>query len=189
MIQELYSSGALNCVYAIVALVSFLFAVLSLIGTEFGDVLDFDADVDADTGFDFANVSPFALAVFGATFGLVGLITSLWVDMAPIPSILVSAVCGLIIGGLAQGLFLYVLSPSRSSHYSLQNDAIGREAEVTISIPENGMGQIAFNNVSGRISLGARSATGERISVGDLVIIEKVVGRSAVVRTVKEESP
>jgi membrane protein implicated in regulation of membrane protease activity len=186
--QDLFSAGALGCVYALVAFVSFLFAIMSLIGTEFGDVLDFDVDADADTGFDFANVSPFALAVFGATFGLVGLITLIWFEMEAIPSILISTVSGIVVGGLAQLLFLYVLSPSKSSHFSLEKDAVGIEAQVTITVPAEGQGQITFNNVSGRVQLGARSATGEEISNGEIVIIERIVGRAALVRPVDVES-
>lgn len=187
MFDGLGSWTALTCVYAFVAAISFLFAVLSLIGTEFGDVLDVDVDAGADTGFDFASVSPFALAVFGATFGLVGMITSTWLEMDPIPSILISAASGLLVGGLAQALFLYVLSPSKSSHFSLEDDALGREAQVTITIPASGKGQITFNNVSGRVRLGARSATGESIANGEFVVIEKISGRNAVVRPIPKE--
>ncbi len=186
--QDLFSAGALGCVYALVAFVSFLFAVMSLIGTDFGDALDFDVDADADTGFEFANVSPFALATFGATFGLVGLITLIWFEMEPIPSILISTVSGIVIGGLAQLLFLYVLSPSKSSHYSLEKDAVGIEAQVTITVPAKGQGQITFSNVSGRVQLGARSATGEEISTGKIVVIERIVGRAAIVRPADVES-
>jgi membrane protein implicated in regulation of membrane protease activity len=180
MLQDLFSSGFLNFVYAAIVLISFLFALFSLIGMEVGDALDFDADTDG--GFDLLSVSPFGLAMFGAAFGLAGLISRLWLDMEAIPSILVATFSGLVIGGLAQAFFLYFLSPSRSSHYSLEQDAVGREAEVTITIPAEGLGQIAFNNVSGRVTVGARSATDERISSGDLVIIEKIVGRVAQVR-------
>ena len=186
MLDQLSSWGALTCVYAFVGAISFLFALLSLIGTEFGDVLDVDVDADADTGVDFASVSPFAMAVFGATFGLVGMITIVWLEMSPIPSILISSAAGLLVGGVAQGLFLYVLSPSKSSHYSLE-DAIGQEAQVSITIPATGQGQVTFNNISGRVRLGARSATGESIPNGQFVIIEKVTGRNAVVRPVKME--
>jgi hypothetical protein len=179
--------SALSCVFASVALISFLFAVLSLIGTEFGDVLDVDGDVDSD--FDFANVSPFALATFGATFGLVGLICSVWLELGPITSIIIATIAGVIVGGLAQLLFIYVLSPSKSSHYSLHDDAVGREAQVTVTIPAEGQGHIAFYNVSGRVNLGARSATGEEIDVGEFVTIERIIGRSAVVRPLEIDEP
>jgi hypothetical protein len=185
MLQDLFSSGILNLVYAVIVLVSFLFALISLIGAEVGDALDLDPD--ADGGFDLLSVSPFALAMFGAAFGLTGLISRLWLDLETIPSILVATVGGLVIGGISQAIFVYFFSPSKSSHYSLERDAIGREAEVIITIPSEGLGQIAYNNVSGRVTVGARSATDERISSGDLVLIEKIVGRVALVRPAGDE--
>lgn len=181
MIDAFLATGTLNIVYVVIIGISFLFAMVSLLGAELGDVLDFDVDADADGGLDFVNISPFALAMFGATFGLVGLITRLWLEMEAIPSILWAASLGLLIGGVAQGLFVYVLSPSKSSHFSLDNDAIGREAEVIITIPGDGRGQITFDNVSGRVTLGARSATGRKIRTGEIVTIERIVGRMAVV--------
>lgn len=187
MLDQVLTMGALNCVYAVVAFVSFIFAVLSLIGHEFGDILDFHGDVDTHTDLDFAHISPFALAMFGATFGLVGLITTIWLEMDAVPSILVSAGVGVVVGGVAQALFIFVLSPSKSSHFSLEQDAIGREAEVTITIPGEGQGQIAYSNVSGRVKLGARSLTGEKISTGQLVTIVHIVGRSAMVRPIEKK--
>ena len=189
--MDILGFTALQCVYGLVALVSFLFAVISLLGAEVGDALDVGADVDVDADVDagggFANVSPFAIAVFGATFGLVGMITSGWAEMDPIPSILIATASGIVVGGLAHVLFIYVLSPSRSSHFSLQDDAVGREVEVTISIPADGKGQVAYTNVSGRVTLGARSLTGEAISAGKTVVIERVSGRNAFVRPVDSE--
>jgi membrane protein implicated in regulation of membrane protease activity len=186
MFEEFFSSGALNFVYAAAVIVSFVFAIMSLIGAEFGDALDFDADVDAD-GIDFLSISPFGLAMFGATFGLVGLITSLWFDMSAGASLFWAIVIGLMIGVLAQLLFLYVFSPSRSSHYSLTADAVGRDAQVIITVPTDGLGKIAFDNVSGRVTLGARSATGKQIVSGEAVRIEQVTGRVAIVRPVGDE--
>ena len=188
MLDALFASGTLNLVYTIVFAISFIFALVSLIGAELGDVFDFDVDADSDGIFDFVSISPFALAMFGSIFGMVGLITRLWLEMEPIPSIIISAISGIIIGAAAQAFFLYVLSPSKSSHFSLSDDAIGREAEVIISIPPKGLGQITFNNVSGRVTLGARSSTGQEINSGDLVTIEKIVGRVAIVQPFVEEN-
>jgi len=185
MLDELFASGALNLVYATIMGLSFIFALLSLLGAELGEALDFDLDLDADADIDFVNISPFALAMFGATFGLVGLITRIWFEMEAIPSVLWATGLGLVLGGAGQAFFIYVLSPSKSSHYSLQDDAIGREAEVITSIPSSGLGEIAFNNVSGRVKLGARSATGEPIDYGDIVTIERIVGRVALVQPSK----
>jgi hypothetical protein len=186
MLQEFLASGTLNLIYAGLVLISFVFAVITLVGAEFGDALDFDVDVDADTGVDVASISPFALAMFGATFGLTGLITRIWFEMKAVPSILWSVGIGVVVGGLAQVLFIYVLSPSRSSHFSLADDAVGREVEVIVTIPDNGLGQIAYDNISGRVTLGARSAVGKEIKRGETVIIEKITGRVAFVRSAEE---
>lgn len=184
MIQELLASGTLNIVYASAVLVSFVFAVITLLGAEAGDAFDLDIDIDADAdgGFDFVSISPFSLAMFGATFGLTGLVTRLWLEMEVIPSILWAAGIGIIVGIAAQVLFIYVLSPSKSSHFRLADDATGREAEVIITIPANGRGSIAFDNVSGRMTLGARSSTGKQIKRGEFVTIERIIGRIAVVQ-------
>ena len=184
--MDFFSSSAIDFVYAGIVVISFIFALLSLIGLGIGEVLDFDVDTDSDGIFDI-GVSPFSLAVFGSAFGITGLITHLWLEMEVIPSILWATGVGLLFGGLAQVFFLYILSPSKSSHFSLEEEAIGREAEVIISIPVDGLGKIAFRNVGGRITLGARSATGESISTGKLVKIEKLIGRSALVRPLNDQ--
>lgn len=184
MIQEFLTSGALNIIYAAAVLVSFVFAMMTLFGAGITDAFDFDVDVDVDTDadFDFLSISPFALAMFGAAFGLTGLITRIAFDMGAAASLFWAAVIGLIVGALAQVLFLYVLSPSKSSHYSLADVASGREAEVIISIPAEGLGTIAFDTLSGRVTLGARSSMGKQIAKGQAVTIEKVNGRVAIVR-------
>lgn len=187
MLQEFLASGTLNIVYAAAVFTSFIFAVIILLGAEFGDAVGLGGEADADTGVDFISVSPFALAMFGASFGITGLVTRLWLEMSAIPSIAISAVAGFVVGAAAQVFFIYVLSPSKSSHYSLQQDAVHRQAEVITTIPANGLGEIAFDNISGRVKLGARSATGKQIRRGTLVRIERITGRVAIVTPVEEE--
>jgi len=184
MLKEFLASGTLNLVFAGTVLTSFIFAVISLLGAGLGDAIDFDADADVDADFDFISVSPFALAIFGATFGMTGLITRSWLEMEAIPSILWAVGTGLLVGGVAQVFFIYVLSPSRSSHYSLSRDAVGREVEVITTIPDDGLGEIAYDNVGGRVKLGARSVTGSKIMRGEIVSIERISGRVAQVRPV-----
>lgn len=176
----------LDIVYAGIVIVSFLFAFLSLIGAGLDQVFDFDLGTDGEGPFDLVGISPFSAAVFGSAFGLTGLITHLWLEMEAIPSVLWATGVGLLFGGVAQVFFLYVLSPSKSSHFSLERDTIGNEAEVTVAIPSDGLGQISFTNVSGRVGLGARSGTGKEIATGTLVIIKKVVGRVAIVEPSEE---
>jgi membrane protein implicated in regulation of membrane protease activity len=182
MLQELLASGTLNLIYATIIVISFLFAVLSLLGLEIGDALDFDTD----TGLDFISISPFALAMFGSAFGLAGLLTRIWLEMDAIPSILWALGVGVLFGALAQLFFLAVLSPSKSSHFSFREDAINREAQVVLTIPKDGIGSVTYTNISGRVTLGARSATGQPIEAGALVVIERLAGRVAMVRRLEE---
>jgi len=184
--QEFFSGGALNFVYAAAVVVSFIFAIVALLGTEFGDAFTLHGGMEAETGVDFISMSPFGLAMFGAAFGLTGLITRLWFGMNAGLSLFWAALAGLLIGGLAQALFLYVFASSKSSHYSLSTDAVGRDAQVIITVPAEGLGKITFDNVSGRVTLGARSATGKQIANGQAVRIEEVTGRVALVRPVDE---
>ena len=181
MIAELLNSGPLNITYAIVLGVSFLFAVLSLLGAELGDVLDFDVDVEGD-GIDFINISPFALAMFGSVFGLTGLVTRTGFNMGVAGSLVWASLLGTVVGIGAQAFFIGVLAPSRSSHIDIEDEGVGQSADVITTIPATGKGLIAFENRSGRVQLGARSVNGEPISTGEAVVIEKIAGRVAYVR-------
>ena len=192
MMQNFLNAGALNLIYAAAVFVSFIYAMMMLFGAGLGDVFDFDFDGDmdvdpgVDTDFDFLSISPFALAMFGAAFGLIGLITRIAFNMGAAASLFWATVFGLIVGTMAQLLFLYVFTPSKSSHYSLADVAVGRDAEVIITIPAEGLGTIAFDPVSGRVTLGARSATGKAVAKGQTVSIDKISGRVAVVRLAGE---
>lgn len=185
MFEEFLASGTLNIVYALCVIISSIFVAILLLGAEVGDALDLDLDVDGDvdSGIDFLNISPFALATFASTFGIVGLFTRIWFDMAAPPSIMWALAFGLIVGGLGQAFFIFILSPSKSSHFSLNDDAVGREAEVVLTIPSDGLGEIAYDNKSGRVKLGARSASGKQIGRGQFVKIERINGRIALVHT------
>lgn len=179
--QEFLNSGPLNLTYAGVLGISFIFALISLIGSEIGDALDFDADVDSD-GIDFANISPFAMAMFGATFGLIGLVTRIAYNLPAANSILWSAIGGFIVAAGSQALFIYVLSPTTTSHVNLTNDVVGRVVDVIIPIPSKGKGTVAYDGKTGRVTMGAISQDGRKISTGQPVYVEKIVGRVAYVR-------
>lgn len=193
---EIITSDSLVLIYAILLALSLVFVVLNLIGADLGDAFDFDLDLDfdvdieaeADPGFNFPSISPFAIAVFMASFGAFGIFTRLGMGMTQIGSIGVSMFVGLLFGAAAQALFVYVLSPTKSSHFSLADDAEGRRADVIVSIPANGKGTITFDNASGRLTLAAQSKSGQPINTGKSVIIEKIVGRVAHVYPIGEDA-
>ena len=61
MFEEFFSSGALNFVYAAAVIGSFIFAIVTLFGAEFGDAFDLDADIEAggDVAGKFKPADPF----------------------------------------------------------------------------------------------------------------------------------
>ena len=181
MLQDFADLSTLDFIYIIVLGVSFIFALMSLLGAEAGHALNMDVHVDSHT-LDFVHVSPFALAAFGATFGLAGLLTRVWLGMSAMNSVLWAAGAGLVFGIAAQAVFVYVLSPTKSSHYSLEKEAVGQAATVIVTIPADGRGQIALDLANGRITLGAQSDVGKSIHTGEAVVIDRIIGRIAFVR-------
>ncbi|MFQ5434701.1 MAG: NfeD family protein, partial [Anaerolineae bacterium] len=107
--------------------------------------------------------------------------TRLWLEMGQVPSIIWSTDVGVLVGGAAQAFFIYILSPTKSGHVNLAEDAMGREVEVITTIPGTGLGEISFDSTGGHVKLGARSAHGKQIKRGEVVIIERVTGRVAIV--------
>ena len=121
------------------------------------------------------------MAMFGAAFGLAGLVTRIVYDMPAIPSVLWSALAGILVAGLAQALFIYVLLPTTTSHVKLTDDATGRTVDVIITIPSKGKGTVAYDGKAGRVTLAAISSNGRKINNGESVVVEKIVGRVAYV--------
>jgi len=88
------------------------------------------------------------------------------------------------VGIVAQGFFLYILSPTISSEVR-QARLIGQVAEITTPIPVNGVGQIAFVAEGSRVTYSAR-ATDEQSAFerGTPVRIERIVGGMAYVSAI-----
>jgi hypothetical protein len=82
---------------------------------------------------------------------------------------------GLVVGGIAQLLFIYVFSPQTSS-LRTQQDVVGLSAEVIIPIPEGGVGQIALVARGSRVTYSARTKPGLSFKQGDLVRVVELVG-------------
>ncbi|HSH01662.1 MAG TPA: hypothetical protein VLL52_04025 [Anaerolineae bacterium] len=186
MMDDLIATGTLNVAYAGMLMLSIVFTLISLLGVGAGEALDFDMEIDTDGSFDFISVSPFALALFFATFGAMGLVTRLGLGMEAVQSLVVATVAALAVGIMGQAFFVYILSPTVSSNFTLE-DLVGREAEVVTTIPADGRGEIGINNASGRLKLAARSTDHESIAVSSIVVIERLSGRLAIVSPVEDK--
>ncbi len=173
----------LDTAYLVFVAIGFIWAVLILLGQGAGG-LDIGADVDVDTGdvpsFDHGEVglpsiSPMSIAGFITAFGAFGIISrQLW-GATPVTSLIYAVVGGVVVGVAAQLLFIFVFSPQTSSLRS-RSDIVGLTAEVTIPIPDSGVGQIAVVSRGTRATYSARAKAGQTFKQGELVRIVELVG-------------
>ena len=181
--------GLLNLVYLILVIIGFIYALLALLGQGIGelDLPDFDLDLDSGDvpSFDHGeiglpSISPMSIASFMTAFGAFGLISSQLYNASTGTSLLFAIGGGLIVGGIAQAMFIYVFSPQTSS-LRTQQDIVGLTAQVITPIPTDGVGQIAVVSRGSRTTYSARTKTDITFKQGDTVQIVELVGNIAFV--------
>ena len=150
--------------------------VMVVISFLFGGLLDLAFDMDG---------GPFSgpvLASFLVLFGAAGLILRHGFEFGPVPSALGAGAFGFVGSAVFYGAFLkLILGQEGGTTYDPALMA-GREAEVITGIPANGTGEITFDTSSGRVGGPARSSTGEDIPNHSLVVIDRHVGGTFLVR-------
>jgi membrane protein implicated in regulation of membrane protease activity len=174
-------------IYFICCTVGLLFTVVSAV---MGDVFgghDAHADVGtgghAEAGFEHTGlpgVSPFSpttLAAFITAFGGFGMIfsridatRSVWIS-APL-----SALAGLLIAGGVFLMFNKIFSKTQSSSESRVATLVGISATVITTIPQHGVGEIAYVHGGSRYTAPARSESGAAVTNGQTVKIHRIVG-------------
>ena len=186
MSEFLQSLGVLNLVYLTLLVIGFIYALLSLLGQGIGE-LDIDLGLDGGDvpSFDqgeigLASISPMSIASFVTAFGAFGIISSQLFGASTVVSLLTAVGGGLVVGIIAQLIFIYVFSPQISSTRT-KLDIIGTSAEVITPIPEDGVGQIALVSRGSRVTYSARTKSGHSFKQGDLVRVVELVGSIAFV--------
>jgi hypothetical protein len=186
-----FFGNTLNCLYGIMLGLGFLYSLLLIAGHGAGDLLgdiglDLDFDIDADLDLDmdagvadFLNISTFAITNAVTAVGGLGIISRA-MGVGQAGSLAISIVGGLIVGGLAQAFFVYILAPTTGRVRS-SAELIGVTAEVITPLPEGNLGQIAVVASGSRVTMGARTTDGTTVSRGTTVKIQKVVGGVAYV--------
>lgn len=176
---------ALEIIYMICFFLGVGFAVLSAIlgGMLGGADTGMDAGVEApgdvghaDAGHGhFSPWNPMVIALFLASFGGIGLICqrvgveSLFVQLPT------SIGGGVVIAGTLGLLLAKLVRAGEKSSEVKEADLVGHEAEVTITIPDGGVGQIAYI-MGGRQTSTAQAADRGAIPAGSQVKITKIVG-------------
>lgn len=186
---------AFEIVYLICFFLGVGFAVLSAIlggmlgGTDaavdaHADIGHGHADIGHDSGHHhFSPWNPMVIAMFLASFGGTGLI----LQKVGVGNLLVqlpaSLASGFVIAGVLGLLLAKILRVGESSTEVREADLIGHEAEVTIGIPESGVGQIAYV-MGGRHTSPAQAADRGAIPSGSQVKIIKIVGTTIYVERI-----
>lgn len=140
----------LQKVYWLIAIPFSVFFVLQTVMSLFGgDVLSADGDADlaveSDTGIDFQFLSIKNLVAFFTLFGWVGILTSSS-GMAPVWSVLLAIVAGLLMMLLMATLMYFMSKLTESGTLELKN-AKGRTGTVYLTIPAKraGMGKVQIS--------------------------------------------
>jgi len=211
------SLTTLNCVYLALFFVGLGYAIFIAITGGLSDIdmpdvdidvpqIDLPGDVDipgagvhiggadiAAGGIDAPDVSvsplsPITIATFVTVFGGVGVITIQLFDASPGMSLVISVLSGLISGALMYLFYSQFLIRSQGSSEVRHGELLGLEAEVTVPIGENAMGQVTYLTKSGRMSSMARSVDGRPIARGQSVEIVRTSGPQVLVRPLVIES-
>jgi membrane protein implicated in regulation of membrane protease activity len=126
-------------------------------------------------------LSPVTAATFATAFGGAGMV----LDRIGLPgflSVLAATVAGGMIAAAVFYLFFRVFRATQSTSGVSARQAIGREAEVIVTIPEKGVGEIAYVLGGRRFNAPARTEDGSGLHSRSLVVI---VGRTGAVLVVR----
>lgn len=173
-------------IYGALAAFGFLFLLAMLfVGEIFGgdhDVGAHDVSVehgDADHGGGPSVFSARIMASFLTAFGVGGLVARYYNLPHPAASG-VGAASGLVLSGIVYQFAKFLHSQQASSNVRMA-DLVGRSAQVSVAIPEGGVGQIALSFGGERSEHIARSADGRALVRGVEVVVTGLRGDSVVV--------
>ncbi len=173
---EILTSASALMVFLVIAGLGFVLLLISLVFGEVFDHLGVDAlDTAHGPGFIDARV----ISVFMTTFGGVGAI-GIQMGFGVVASSLLGLASGVALGAAVSlfGRFLYKQQASSSVSVS---QMVGRTAQVTVTIPAGGIGQISCRIGEERVERIARSRENGEIRSGTLVRIEEIAGDSVIV--------
>jgi membrane protein implicated in regulation of membrane protease activity len=129
----------------------------------------------------YSPLSPVSIAMFISTFGGTGILIKRFVDARLFVHLPLAAAAGFIVAGFISFVFYKILSTTQSTSQPRAGEAIGLEAEVTVPIPNNGLGEIAYTVRGTRLTNHARSSDGKELPARQTVRIVKQVGNTYIV--------
>jgi membrane protein implicated in regulation of membrane protease activity len=181
-----------DLIYGICLVTGLIFTLVSVLAGHFfgsGDHVagsggHVEAGADASDAPGISIFSPTIIAAFITAFGAFGLIfTQFPKTTNPAVSAPLSVLGGLLVAGTLLVFLRYVFGHTQSSSESHVAQLIGAEANVITSIPENGVGEIAYVVGGTRYSAPARTEKGTALANGKTVTITRIVGTQFYVKT------
>lgn len=133
----------------------------------------------------FSPLSPVVLAMFIASFGGTGIILMKYLHWPLFQHLPVAAVSGLAIAGAVFAFFHKIFSVTQASSESIAEEMVGQEAEVTVPLPHQGLGEIAYTSRGARYTNPAQSEDGKELPAGTPVKIVKLIGSIYVVQKIR----
>ena len=179
MLEGLSNISALSIFLGITA-IGFLFLLVSLVFGEIFEHFDFAGDVDHDIGHGGPGFfSARGIAVFITAFGGFGAI-GVYRGFGVFASSFFGFAGGMVMAGLVYTFARFLYGQQASSSIT-SSELVGRSAQVSVSIPANGIGQVRCLVGESIVDKIARSRDGTAIPLNSLVKIEEIVGESVVV--------
>lgn len=176
-------------IYIICFGVGLLFTVVSAVLSHLFGGADSDAHADvgtgghAEAGFEHTGMpglspfSPTTIASFVTAFGAFGMIFSkIPLTQSPWVSGPLAGVSGLAVAAGVFWMFNKLFSKTQASSEAQVHELIGCPATVITSIPQGGVGEIAYVQGGTRYTAPARSESGAAIPQGQVVRIHRIVG-------------
>jgi hypothetical protein len=146
------------------------------VGGAIGDVHGGHIDVQGGANVHFPLLSPVTISTFIASFGGMGVIGIKVFEWPAVIHVPVAAITGVSVAGMVFYVFYKIFGRHTVSSAPTQNELLGLAAEVTISIPKEGAGQIAYVKAGTRYTGSARTADGSELPQGSAARIERIVG-------------
>lgn len=187
MLDSLSHISALGVFLAIASL-GFLFLVISLVFGEIFEHFEFAHDLGHDLGHGgpgFFSVR--GIAVFITAFGGVGAIGT-YLGYGVFPSSGFGFISGIVLATLVY-FFARFLYGQQASSTTTSAELVGRRAQVSVGIPENGVGQVRCLVGETMVDKIARSRNGNAIAHNSVVKIEEIVGESVIVSAATNPPP
>ncbi len=135
----------------------------------------------------FGPFSPLVIAFFLTCFGGTGLIFSRLPGLLSVFSLPIAVASGFVLAWLLITVFNKFIGSMQSSSEVHLGSLIGADAEVTVAVPSNGIGEIAYVAMGSRCVAPARSDEAQDIPRFASVRVTRLVGNIFYVRPALEE--